>query len=98
MWKVRADCTYTKASDKNARQSAVEALLASYPTAIVPAYAADIGRFAGGVTSQSSTRFTVAYDFDAQADALAFESAVRTALAAAAKSQTMVTVHQAEGF
>lgn len=97
-WKVRADCTYTTATNKAARQAAVEALLAAYPTAVVPAYAAQIGRFAGGVTSQSSTRFTVALDFGDGSVAAAFASELHSAIAASPRSQTLVSVHEAEGF
>ena len=95
VWKVRADCTYTTAANKTARQSAAEALLPSYPTAVVPTYEASIGRFPGGITSQSTTRFTVCYDFADGATAQAFGNALLTAVTASARSSTLVSVHNA---
>lgn len=100
VWKVRADCTYTTTANKTSRQAAVESLLASYPTAEAPTYAATIGRFPGGVTSQSTTRFTVAFDFeDADtAAAQAFYNALLSTVSTVARAQTLVSIHYASGF
>lgn len=93
MWKVRADCTYTTAANKTSRQTAVEGMMASYPEAIIPT--TTLGRFAGGIISQSTTRFTVAFDFTDEAQATAFAAALHTSLAAAARAQTLVSIHEA---
>lgn len=100
VWKVRADCTYTTTNNKQAREADVQSVINSYPTAIIPNYADELGRFSGGLTSQSSTRFTVSYDFDdTEGDvAGAFASDLHSALASSAKSTTMVSVHHAKGF
>lgn len=100
VWKVRADCTYTTTANKTSRQSAVEALLPSYPTAIAPGYANELGRFGGGVISQSTLRFTVCYDFvDADKDvASAFAAALQTTISAATRAGNFVTIHLARGF
>lgn len=95
VWKVRADCTFTTAANKTARQSQVESMIASYPEA----YPSPIttGRFPGGVVSQSTTRFTVCYDVPDEygAVARAFADAVHSAMNTSAKSATLVSVHKA---
>lgn len=95
VWKVRADCTYTSTTNKSARQSAVEALLSGYPSA-VPATGEE-NRYPGGVTSQSASRFTVAYDFASGASAQAFATALTDAVTQSARSATLVSVHDAGG-
>lgn len=96
VWKVRADCTYTTTNNKNTRQAAIEAIVAAYPQG----WNSNVtGRFPGGVTSQSSTRFTVAVDF-AAADveaAKGFASEMRDALSASARNQTYFSIHDAGG-
>jgi len=74
----------------------VEAIVPNYPTAIFPTYAATIGRFAGGVVSQSSTRFTVAYDFPDQATAIAFKDDMANAMRASTRSATLISVHDGD--
>lgn len=90
MWKVRADCTYTTSANKTARQTAVQTLIDSYPTAVV----AEPGRFEGGLTSQSSTRFTVAYDFVDVGTAQAFHTALMSSVTASTRSVTLVSIHE----
>jgi hypothetical protein len=95
VWKVRADCTYTTAANKDARQAAVEALLPQHP-AMYPS-PITVGRFPGGVVSQSTVRFTVCYDaVDGDfAAAQAFSSALTTTIAAVARAQTLSSIHKA---
>jgi len=98
VWKVRADCTYTTAANATSRISAVQALLPSHPLAVPSDIA--VGRFPGGITTQSSTRFTIAFDFDDSDSAAAtdFASALHTALNASTKSTTNISVHLAKGM
>lgn len=86
MWKVRVDCTYTKAAHKAARQSAVQSVLDSFVVTPV----AD--QWAAGVVSQSNTRFTVSVDVADRATAEALERDLMAALGASPRSQTFVAV------
>ncbi len=89
-WKVRADCTYTTAANKTAAQSAAQAAIDSYSVTPVAE------RFAAGLVSQSTTRFTISVDVADEAQAIALGSALNDGiLSGKARATTLLTYHRA---
>lgn len=88
-WKIRADCTYTTAANKTARQNAAQAVLDAHEVDPVA------GRFAPGLTSLSTMRFTISVDAADQAVAMALLTDLGPALTASARSSTLFSVHDA---
>jgi hypothetical protein len=90
VWKVRADCTYTTASTKTTAQSAAQTVLDSYNVTPVA------GRFAPGIASLSTTRFTISVDAATQADAVAVQNDLTAAmLSGKTRAATIFSIHDA---
>lgn len=89
VWKVRADCTYTTAANKTAAQSAAQAAIDSYN--VIPV----VERFAPGITSISTTQFTISVDVPNEVDALDLAAALNTGiLSGKTRSKTLFTYHR----
>jgi hypothetical protein len=90
MWKVRADCTYTTTANKTSAQSAAQAVLDAHEVQPVA------GRFAPGITSLSTTRFTISVDVESSSAAQSMLADLTAALLSGkARAQTLFSVHDA---
>jgi hypothetical protein len=89
VWRVRADCTYTTSANKTTRQNAAQAVLDAHSVEPVA------GRFSPGITSLSSTRFTLSVDVADLAELQSLIASLTPALTSSVRSQTYFSYHNA---